>query len=35
MDVVDKIVNQPRDKQDNPNERVEIKVQLIEKQAPK
>jgi len=35
MDVADKIVSQPRDKQDNPLERVEIKVQLIEKQASK
>ena len=35
MDVADKIVGQPRDKQDNPLERVEIKVQLIEKQASK
>ncbi len=35
MDVVDKIVSQPRDKQDNPNERVEMKVQVIEKQPPK
>jgi peptidyl-prolyl cis-trans isomerase B (cyclophilin B) len=31
MDVVDKIVNQPRDSRDNPNERVEIKVKIIEK----
>jgi peptidyl-prolyl cis-trans isomerase B (cyclophilin B) len=35
MDVADKIVGQPRDKQDNPLERVEIKVQVIEKQASK
>jgi peptidyl-prolyl cis-trans isomerase B (cyclophilin B) len=35
MDVADKIVGQPRDKQDNPLERVEIKVQLIEKPASK
>ena len=35
MEVADKIVSQPRDKQDNPLERVEIKVQLIEKQASK
>jgi len=35
MEAVDKIVSQPRDKQDNPLERVEIKVQLIEKQPPK
>jgi peptidyl-prolyl cis-trans isomerase B (cyclophilin B) len=26
MDVVDKIVNQPRDRRDNPNERIEMKV---------
>jgi cyclophilin family peptidyl-prolyl cis-trans isomerase len=30
MDVVDKIVNQPRDSRDNPNERAEIKVKIIE-----
>jgi cyclophilin family peptidyl-prolyl cis-trans isomerase len=35
MEAVDKIVGQPRDRQDNPNERVEIKVQLIEKQPAK
>jgi len=35
MDVADKIVGPPRDKQDNPLERVEIKVQLIEKPASK
>jgi len=35
MDVADKIVSQPRDKQDNPLERVEIKVQLVEKQPAK
>jgi len=35
MEVADKIVSQPRDKQDNPLERVEIKVQLIEKPASK
>lgn len=32
MDVVDKIVNQPRDKSDNPNDRVEMKVKVLEKQ---
>ena len=32
MDVVDKIVNQPRDKSDNPNDRVEMKVKILEKQ---
>ena len=31
MDVADKIVNQSRDKNDNPLERVEMKVKLIEK----
>jgi cyclophilin family peptidyl-prolyl cis-trans isomerase len=35
METVDKIVGQPRDKRDNPNERVEIKVQVIEKQPAK
>jgi peptidyl-prolyl cis-trans isomerase B (cyclophilin B) len=35
MEAADKIVSQPRDKQDNPLERVEIKVQVIEKQASK
>jgi peptidyl-prolyl cis-trans isomerase B (cyclophilin B) len=32
MDVADKIVKQPRDKRDNPNDRVEMKVKIIEKQ---
>jgi peptidyl-prolyl cis-trans isomerase B (cyclophilin B) len=31
MDVVDKIVNQPRDRMDNPNDRVEMKVKIVEK----
>ncbi|MBI5583701.1 MAG: peptidylprolyl isomerase [Deltaproteobacteria bacterium] len=31
MDAVDKIVSQPRDPRDNPNERVEIKVTVVEK----
>ncbi len=31
MDAVDKIVNQPRDPRDNPNERIEMKVKIIEK----
>ena len=31
MDVVDKIVDQPRDKRDNPIERIEMKVKIIEK----
>src|SRR5512139_3536565 len=30
MDVVDKIVNQPRDPNDNPNERIEMKVKIVE-----
>ncbi len=30
MDVVDKIVSQPRDPRDNPNERIEMKVKVIE-----
>ncbi len=31
MDVADKIVNQPRDARDNPNERVDMKVTIVEK----
>ncbi len=31
MDVVDKIVSQPRDPRDNPNERTEMKVKVVEK----
>jgi len=31
IEVIDKIVNQPRDKRDNPNERIELKVKIIEK----
>lgn len=31
MEVVDKIVSQPRDSKDNPNERIEIKVKITEK----
>jgi peptidyl-prolyl cis-trans isomerase B (cyclophilin B) len=31
MPVVDKIVNQPRDKRDNPNDRIEMKVKIAEK----
>lgn len=31
MEVVDKIVSQPRDARDNPNERIEMKVKIIEK----
>lgn len=32
IDVVDQIVTQPRDKKDNPNDRVEMKVKVVEKQ---
>ena len=31
MNVADKIVNQPRDRSDNPNERIEMKVKITEK----
>ena len=31
IEVADKIVNQPRDSRDNPNERIEIKVRVVEK----
>jgi len=31
MDVADKIVNQPRDSRDNPLERIEMKVKVLEK----
>jgi len=31
MDVADKIVNQPRDKADNPIEKIEMKVKIVEK----
>ena len=31
MEVADKIVNQPRDKADNPDERIEMKVKIVEK----
>jgi len=30
MNVADKIVSQPRDKNDNPNERIEMKVRIVE-----
>lgn len=30
MDVADKIVSQPRDKKDNPNERIEMKIRIVE-----
>jgi peptidyl-prolyl cis-trans isomerase B (cyclophilin B) len=32
MEVADKIVSQPRDKKYNPNDRVEMKVKIVEKQ---
>ena len=32
MEVADKIVSQPRDKKDNPNDRIELKVKIVEKQ---
>lgn len=31
MEVADKIVSQPRDKKDNPNDRIEMKVKITEK----
>jgi peptidyl-prolyl cis-trans isomerase B (cyclophilin B) len=31
MEVVDKIVSQPKDKNDNPVERIEMKVKITEK----
>ncbi|KPK89775.1 MAG: peptidylprolyl isomerase [Deltaproteobacteria bacterium SM23_61] len=31
IDVADKIVSQPRDKKDNPDERIEMKVKILEK----
>ncbi len=31
MDVVDKIVSQPRDRRDNPDERIEMKVKITQK----
>lgn len=31
MEVADKIVSQPRDKNDNPNEKIEMKVKIVEK----
>jgi peptidyl-prolyl cis-trans isomerase B (cyclophilin B) len=30
MNVADQIVNQPRDRRDNPNERVEMKIKILE-----
>ena len=32
IEVVEQIVSQPRDKKDNPNDRVELKVKVVEKQ---
>jgi peptidyl-prolyl cis-trans isomerase B (cyclophilin B) len=32
IEVADKIVSQPRDKKDNPNDRIEMKVKIVEKQ---
>lgn len=31
IEVADKIVSQPRDRRDNPNERIEMKVRIVEK----
>jgi len=31
MEAVDKIVSQPRDSKDNPNERIEMKISIVEK----
>jgi len=31
MEAVDKIVSQPKDKKDNPNDRIEMKVKIVEK----
>ena len=31
MDVADKIVSQPRDPRDNPNERIEMKIKIVQK----
>ena len=31
MEVADRIVSQPRDKADNPNERIEMTVKIIQK----
>jgi peptidyl-prolyl cis-trans isomerase B (cyclophilin B) len=30
MEVVDKIVNQPRDRRDNPDERIDMKIKIVE-----
>jgi peptidyl-prolyl cis-trans isomerase B (cyclophilin B) len=32
IEVADKIVSQPRDKRDNPNDRIEMKVRIVEKE---
>ena len=32
IEIADKIVSQPRDKKDNPNDRIEMKVKIVEKQ---
>ena len=34
MEVVDKIVSQPRDANDNPNDRIEMKIKIIEPKNP-
>ena len=31
MEVADKIVSQPRDKSDNPNDKIEMKIKIVEK----
>jgi peptidyl-prolyl cis-trans isomerase B (cyclophilin B) len=33
IEVVDKIVAQPRDSNDNPNERIEMKIKIVEPKA--
>ncbi len=33
MDAADKIVSQPKDSNDNPNERIEMKVEIVEEKA--
>jgi len=35
MDIADKIVSQPRDPKDNPNERIEMKIDIVEETAKK
>ena len=35
MDIADKIVSQPRDAKDNPNERIEMKIDIAEETAKK